>query len=220
MSTSSNELKIEGNKVRSPLTGRLITVGSPTYKKLIRDKLIDDRAYSINQILYQGENCHQVLEGMNKNLIPRGKTAYVKDNKIQTRDKRTNKQLVSVKSREMAELVYKTRPQDFVGKTPEEIKEMIERYILEDLLQDKNPTVKTQEIKQQFEYVVEHIGTDDESEDSSEFETVEEEYSDWESQTSSMVGSTTDYTSEVTDSNISEFMTTDQSESDLASIAE
>jgi len=112
MQTSGTELKIKGNKVRSPLTGRLITVGSPTYKKLIRDKLIDDRAYSINQILYEGENCHQVLAGMNKNLIPRGKTAYVKDNKIQTRDKRTNKQLINVKSREMAELyirrVHKT----------------------------------------------------------------------------------------------------------------
>lgn len=171
--TSYNNLEkveMKENKIKNPITGRWISIGAPTYKKLVRDKILNIDFYEKNNVIYAGNNAREVFENMNKNNlnIPSGKTVYVRNNKILTRNKRISKKDLEVKSKELALEIYREQPHLFVGLTPKECKMVIQQEIHKKMVSDKPSSIKTQ-----MSYIIDNVSTDEDlsdTEDESEYE--------------------------------------------------
>lgn len=167
-------LEIIGNKVRNPITKRLISINGATYRKLCIDKILDVSQYtSANNIIYEGPNAKDFMANVNKDAlnIPKNKTLYVKDNRVLTRNVRVTKKMIDDKSKEIGLEVYRKNPELFVGLSPEQVTNLIQRLVKEELIRDKSS-----EISKKMQFVIDNIS--DDSDDSEYDADYSDEYSD------------------------------------------
>jgi len=176
MTTSSNILEVANIKgvlkVTNPKTGRKVGVGSSTFRLLVKNKILDIRDWESNQVIYEGssmDNAREVASKLNHEAmgIPKNKTVYVKNRKVMTRNRRVSRENVNQKMRELTIDIYRESPHLFVGKSPEEVVQLVNQLVMNKMVSDGNSSVKEKML-----YIAENL------EDSDEFDTDDDgEYS-------------------------------------------
>ena len=168
---TSNGLEINTingvQKVKNPLTGRFIKIGSALFKKLVRTNIIDSGDFEENNVIYKGLDAEKVLNRLNKGAlnIPKGKVVYATNGKIMTRNKRVTKEEIRQKTQEIGMQIYQENPSRFVGLSVQQTRELINQLVSQKLV---DPNFKESKVVKDMNYVIDHIDPD----------TSEDEYED------------------------------------------
>jgi hypothetical protein len=165
-----------GDWLRSPLTNKAIKVGSQTYNKLVKAKILKIDPNELGRILYMGtskEDCEKVID-----KIPAKKDTVktIRNNRIYQNPRKIKVKEMNKRIQDLTMLVYQQNKEKFNNEmTSEQVQSLIKKLVQEKLISEDNNDIP---IRREIEYIVENSENAEELEEdcsSSEEEELEED---------------------------------------------